>query len=205
MTRALTLLHTSPVHSETFVTLNAALGTNLSLTQHVHSDWLSRAISDGITDDLATEMKILIEASDAPVLCTCTTLGPLAETLGAIRIDRPMMEKAAALGGKILMVYALDSTRAPSTLLLEACITAAETDAEIISKPLTEFWPLFEAGETEAFTACVAGAIRAYLADHPDTNCVVIAQASMAGAAPLLADCTAAILTSPETALRQFI
>ena len=67
---------------------------------------------------------------------------------------------------------------------------------------LGEFWTLFEAGETEAFAAAVAAATRDAAKRTPDLACVVLAQASMAGAAPLLSDLGVPVLTAPELALR---
>jgi hypothetical protein len=59
------------------------------------------------------------------VLCTCSTIGGIAErveTQGrflAMRIDRPMADEAVRLGPSVLIVAALDSTLAPTTVCHE--------------------------------------------------------------------------------------
>lgn len=204
MEKPLTLLHTATVHRATFSKLAEQIAPNLELVQHVHKDWLTRARENSVDSALHAEISELVQSADGPVVCTCTTLGAVAEELGAIRIDRPMMSAAARRGGKVLMVFCLESTRTPSTELLEQEIEASDSDATIIPMFLEQFWPLFEAGENEAFLACIAGAVNAYVVDHPDTNTVVLAQASMAGASALLSQLKMPVLTSPEIALQAF-
>jgi hypothetical protein len=67
---------------------------------------------------------------------------------------------------------------------------------------LQHLWPLFGAGQTPAFASALATALRAHVAAKPDTTCVVLAQASMEVAGPLLADLNIAVLASPELAFR---
>jgi len=67
---------------------------------------------------------------------------------------------------------------------------------------LTAFWPLFQAGEHEAFEAAIAAAIREAAPDVEALDAAVLAQASMAGAARRLGDLGVPVLASPELALR---
>ena len=99
------------------------------------------------------------------------------------------------------MVYALESTYEPSLALLETALQLAGEKTEVMPLFIGQFWPLFEAGEVEAFTACVAGAVRDAVT-HNKVGCVVLAQASMASAAPMLANLEVPVLASPEIALR---
>lgn len=99
------------------------------------------------------------------------------------------------------MVYALESTLEPSLSLLEAALETAGSPTQVLPLFIGQFWPLFETGEVEAFTACVAGAVRDAVA-HNEVGCVVLAQASMSAAALMLADLGKPVLTSPESALR---
>lgn len=199
----ITLLHTSPVHVATFDALRDQLAPGIELSHTVRTDWLSRAQS-GLDQSLIDDISETIAATQGATVCSCTTIGEIAGAAGAIRIDAPMMARAARIGGRILMAYALASTRAPSLALLQQTVNDLGADGanvEIILLDLSHFWPLFEAGETTAFAACIAGGIRdAAGRDHPD--CVVLAQASMADAAPLLADLATPVFSSPELALR---
>ncbi|MGA1612576.1 MAG: hypothetical protein ACO37E_02080, partial [Lutimaribacter sp.] len=56
------------------------------------------------------------------------------------------------------------------------------------------------AGERQAFRACVAAAVRAAHKDAP-VSAVVLAQVSMAGAAPMLADLGVPVISAPQAAL----
>ncbi|NSY38982.1 hypothetical protein [Leisingera sp. ANG59] len=191
----LTLLHTAEVHVETF----RALAPEADLDQQVRADWLERAQS-GIDAALKAEIAEAVEAADGPVLCTCTTLGPAAEEAGAIRIDWPMMQEAARTGGPVLMAYCLESTAAPSEALLRRAFGAR--DPQLICLKLGLHWPLFEAGDSAGFAAGIAGNV-AEAMESTDFACVVLAQASMAGAAERLRGQTEVpVLASPEIAIQ---
>lgn len=196
----LTLIHTAEVHRATFDRLAARTAPGARLAHIVRPDWLARA-QGGIGADLAAEITDTIRTVAGPVLCTCTTLGPLAADAGAIRIDAPMMAEAARIGGPVLMAYCLESTRTPSRTLLEAAFTAAGMTPDLRLLDLSAAWRLFETGQTESFAATLAAEIAEALRTAPEIACVVLAQASMAGAAAHL-NGTVPVLSSPETALR---
>lgn len=196
----ITLLHTSDAHVPTFKALQDRLAPEAILVQIVRKDWLKQAQKHGVRDKLRRDVAATVDAAEGTVICTCTTIGAAAAKAGAIRVDAPMMDQAARIGGPVLMVYALKSTETPSTELLEAAFHAQGKDAEIRALFCGEFWPLFEAGEHEAFAACIAGAVRHALTEEP-AACVALAQASMAGAAVLLSALDIPVLTSPEQAM----
>lgn len=201
MTHPITLLHTAESHRATFDALRARIAPDQKLVHHVRSDWLDRARKHGIRQALIDEIADVIHSAPGPVICTCSTLGEAAAAFGAARIDAPMMAEAAQLGGPILMVYALESTLEPSLALLETALKEANAPAQVLPLYIGQFWPLFEAGQVDAFTACVAGAVKDALTDHK-AACVVLTQASMAAAAPMLESVGLPVLTSPESALR---
>ncbi|WP_323782389.1 hypothetical protein [Leisingera sp.] len=192
----LTLLHTADAHARTF----RALAPEADLNQQVRSDWLARA-RNGIGADLRAEIAAAISAADGPVLCSCTTLGPVAEEAGAIRIDWPMMQEAARIGGPVLMAYCLNSTAAPSEALLRRAFGGR--DPHLTPLSLAQHWPLFETGAGTAFSAAIAESIARAMMDDDAFGCVVLAQASMAGAAAeLRAQTKVPVLASPEIAMR---
>jgi len=196
----LTLIHTAKVHEATFDALRDRLSPGADLVHMTRPDWLTRtrAGDDSVTQELAQAI------AEAPgiTICTCTTLGETAEALGALRIDWPMMQAAAKTDGAIMLAYALDSTYEPSLALLDRALEATGTRHKVHPLPLTQYWPLFEAGETEAFTSVVAGEIRQAAMTLPKLSCVVLAQASMAPAAERLVDMRVPVFASPEMALR---
>lgn len=189
------LFHTAEIHAQTF----DALSQEAELTHVVRPDWLQRA-QGGINADLRTEIQRAIQAAQDPVLCSCTTIGEVAEEAGAVRIDWPMMQEAARLGGPVLLAYCLSSTAAPSEALLRRAF--GKEDPEVSHLHLDQHWPLFAAGETEDFADALAGSIQE--AVHAgDFACVVLAQASMAGAAEkLCAISPVPVLASPELAAK---
>ncbi len=200
----LTLLHTAEAHRATFDDLAARIAPETRLRHVVRPDWLSRAQAA----DASLQVEIAQTVREAPgaVLCTCTTLGPMAEGLGILRIDAPMMAKAAQIAadaqGDLVMAYCLDSTLVPSAALLDAALERAGHTVRVHALSLAQFWPLFEAGQVAPFHAVIASAIRENLTAAPGAACIVLAQASMAGAAALLAELNIPVLAAPEMALR---
>ena len=197
----LTFLHTAEAHCATFDRLRDQIAPNQPLHHLVRTDLLSRA-QTGIDPALNDEITALIKAIPGAKICTCTTLGPVAEKAGAIRIDQPMMQAAAAVPGDILLAYCLESTRAPSLALLQTELDRADRTATVHPLSLSPLWPLFETGQTGAFASGIAAGIRDAAANLPGLGSIVLAQASMAGAADLLTDFTLPVLSSPELALR---
>lgn len=201
----LTLFHTADVHVATF----DALAPAAQLTHIVRPDWLARA-QGGIDAELRDEIATAIQAASGPVLCSCTTIGEAAEAAGATRIDWPMMQRAAqteaTAAGPVLLVYCLDSTKEPSTTLLERAFAQLAAKPNIQPLPLTDLWPLFEAGDRDGFNDQIATRVQAELEKTPDTSCVVLAQASMAGAKDLLQDITdVPVLASPAIAVETLL
>lgn len=198
----LTLLHTAEVHKATFDALRDRIAPDVELEHIVRPDWLDTARNDGISDALHQQIAESIAAAPNRVLCSCTSIGETAEKSGAVRIDRPMMEAAAAIEGPILLVYALESTAAPSRALLDEACDAVAHQGGVEMLFVEAAWPHFETGNTTQFYSEIAKAIRGALRLQPETASVVLAQASMASAANLLTDLPQTVLSSPETALR---
>lgn len=198
----LTCLHTAQVHCATFDGLRDRIAPEAQIDHVVHKDWLERA-QGGIDDKLRQEVIQAIEAIQTPVICTCTTLGEIAEAAGAIRIDRPMMRRAAENWGDILLAYCLRSTEGPSTALLQDEMDKAGNPYQIAPLLLDRHWHLFEEGHPHAFARGIANDIRAALSQRSGIRAVVLAQASMAGSAMLLSDLDIPVLASPVLALKE--
>lgn len=202
MTLPLTLLHSTQLHCRIFDRLRDRIAPPLRLEHRVRADWLARVRSDGMTRQLAAEMRKAVETAPGRVLCTCTSLGEAADEAGAIRIDRPMMAAAAQSDGPILLVCALGSAAGPSRALLQSCLEETGRAPPVTTLVVEEFWPLFEAGQVANFCAAVAAAALEAVQVRPDFRTVVLAQASMADAAHLLGGLGPDVLAAPELALR---
>lgn len=200
------LLHTADLHRPTFDRLLAERSYAGVVRHMVREDLLARARAEGV-ESVAAETTVLLRelaaAADA-VVCTCSTLGPLADQVATslphvLRIDRPVMEAALALGPAPLVAFCLESTRAPTLDLLTSCAAKGQ---EIAPRALlcAGAWARFEAGDMAGYAASIAEAIRAEIAARGRPDCILLAQASMQGAAAHLADLGLEVLTSPPLA-----
>jgi hypothetical protein len=194
----LALLHTSPVHVATFDALAAADAPDVDLVHVVREELLARAREHGpeaVADDVAAAVAGL--DADA-VLCTCSTIGAVAERYGALRVDRPMAAEAARLaggGGRVVVLAALETTLAPTfALLVEEGVPEAALDAVVVPGA----WERFEAGDTEGYLALVRAAVAEAAAGGAVV--VVLAQASMAAADD--GRSAVPVLSSPRLGLR---
>ncbi len=203
-------LHTARVHVATFDALLRAQAPDLQARHAVDETLLADAQGLGPTNPslrrrLQAALADVAAGGARQVVCTCSTLGPLVDTLPptgsfeTARVDRAMAEHAVRLGPRVLMVAALASTLAPTRALLADA--AARLQRPIAIEPLRVdgAWALFLQGDRAGYLATVAAAVRQQVADRPmsDTDVVVLAQASMADATLLLADLGPPVLSSP--------
>ncbi len=211
-TPTLNFLHTSPVHVATFENLLSELAPTLPARHLVQPELLAQARAEGQISALALAIRksltaLLSNTEIGPVvLCTCSSIGNLAEIEGAklglkvIRVDRPMCTKALVLGPRIAVVAALESTFQPTLDLLRQEATRLNLD----KPPQLELvfcegaWAHFEAGDQEAYWQSVADKLH-QLDGLTDT--VVLAQASMAGATAY-ATLKQPVLSSPRLGLQ---
>ncbi|MGH1457675.1 MAG: hypothetical protein ACRBBT_02100 [Paracoccaceae bacterium] len=204
---SLTFFHTAEMHRATFAALCAQHVPDLPLLQIVREDWLARARGGGIDTTLGAEISSAVSAAQGMVICTCTTLGPTAEKAGALRIDRPMMAQAARIGGPVVMLYCLESTARPSHALLAEEMCRAGNGAHIHPHFIDGAWRLFEAGDMDGFAAAIGRGAAQALAGAAKAGqspaALVLAQASMASAAPLIEADGVAVLNAPQCLMRQ--
>lgn len=202
-------LHTAEVHVRTFDRIFGNLDGDVRITHHVDPSLLERARDHGIGSVRADVVAALTELSTADaVLCTCSTLGPLADEVArsissVVRIDRPLMEQACADGGDILVALCLDSTRGATLELLDDCARKTGRSVSPVVVMCRDAWAFFEAGDMEAYGASIAASIKAKLAAAPDVKTIVLAQASMRVAEGKLADTGRPVRSAPEIAARR--
>lgn len=205
MTTRIAFLHTSPAHVATFNALVQRLAPEAQVTHVVDESLLADARRLG-TDDAALVARVhgaMREAAQSGadmVVCTCSTIGSVAEqmpTQGAFlaaRIDRAMADAAVRAGQTILVAAVLESTAAPTAELIHDSAAKVGKTVAVDTLLIPEAWPLFERGDLPAYHAAIAAAVR--LAAR-NKDAVVLAQASMAGAADLLGDLGIPVYSSP--------
>jgi hypothetical protein len=205
--RTVGFLHTAEVHVATFEGLARELMPAAATVHRVDHEALEVARQDGTAEGVravvAAHLAALRGDGCGIVLCTCSTLGRIAEELAGdglkvIRIDRPMLRRAVTRGPRIGVLVALTSTVEPTTRLLAEEAAEAGTNITVEVSVVEGAWESFLAGDAEAYHASIAKAACA-LAGRCDA--VVLAQASMEPAAALLAGLETPVLTSPRSAV----
>ncbi|MDQ0692112.1 aspartate/glutamate racemase family protein [Arthrobacter sp. W4I7] len=200
-------LHTAQVHVATFEALSCEYLPSTFTVHRVDPEALELARQDGTAESVravvAAHLAELRDAGCEVVLCTCSTLGEVAEDLSGdglevIRIDRPMLRRAVALGPRVGVLVALTSTVEPTTRVLAEEAADAGADITVEVSIVEGAWDAFLAGDAEAYRSSIAQAAHA-LAGGCDV--VVLAQASMEPAAALLTGLATPFLTSPRSAV----
>lgn len=196
----LTLLHTSPVHVPVFDALRDRNHPGAVLRHLVVPELLDRARAEGPRAVAPAVLEALAGAGPGPVLVTCSTIGATAEALAPVlgapvlRVDRPMAAAAVRAGARIAVLATVESTFAPTAELLAE--EAGEAPLAIRTCLVDGAWERFEAGDTAGYLARVAAAADAVT----DADVIVLAQASMAGAADLVTT-RIPVLSSPAPGL----
>ena len=200
-------LHTSPVHVATFDGLVAGAGQPAETTHSVRADLLASVIKTGITPSISAEIQLelhaLRDAGADVIVCTCSSIGDVAEALSAevrvIRVDRPMAALVAATATNVAVVMALVSTLEPTLDLLAEEIALLGRNVTVEAAPVLEAWPYFEAGDNDAYLKAI---VEHVVAIDSSFDTIVLAQASMAGAIDLLPDnANRTVVASPAIAV----
>ncbi|MFF7855178.1 aspartate/glutamate racemase family protein [Streptomyces sp. NPDC007904] len=201
----LALLHTSPVHVPVFDALRDEAHPGLRLLHLVDEDLLRRARLAGpaaVAGDVRARVREAVDGGARAVLCTCSTIGGVAEAAAAgagvpvLRVDRPMAGAAVAAGRRVTVLAALESTLRPTAALIEEEARRAGRPAQVRTVLVEGAWARFEAGDTDGYVRRVADAADAVA----DADAIVLAQASMAPAGRLTTT-TVPVLSSPRPGL----
>ncbi|MFG3350486.1 aspartate/glutamate racemase family protein [Streptomyces sp. NPDC048001] len=197
----LALLHTSPVHVPVFEALRDRHHPGTALRHLVREDLLARARNEG-TGPVAGAVAAAAAGGARAVLCTCSTLGAVAEAAAAragvpvLRVDRPMAAAAARLE-RVAVVAALAATVGPTVALIREEAARSRTDPRLRTHLVPGAWHRFASGDREGYLDAVARAVDAVR----DADAVLLAQASMADAAER-ARTALPVLSSPASGLR---
>lgn len=194
--------HTAPANAKTFEAVAQELSPGITTRHILRADLLDRAMTAGGMDDtIRASVKAAIEASIEPgddvLLCTCSTIGGGADDARSastpiLRVDRPMAEAAVAAGRRIVVAACLETTIAPTEELLRS----VSKDLDIETLRIPEAWPHWTAGNPKLYWQTIAARIEPLLGR---CDAVVLAQASMAGAAELLGHHATPVLSSPRS------
>jgi Asp/Glu/hydantoin racemase len=202
-------LHTAQVHVATFEALVRATESDSSCVHLVEPDLLVQARRNiprvDVEDATLAGLRHLADDGAEIIVCTCSTLGPVAEALEArtpvpvLRVDRPMAQAAIRAGSRIGVIAALESTLEPTRALLATEARREGASPTIINVAVPDAWAAFESGDSDGYLRQVAEAARS-IAHSVDV--VVLAQASMMGATAGLTDLQTPVLASPVLAVQ---
>lgn len=203
-------LHTARPNVAMFGELMTRLAPSVPVRHELlESVMLEAAGTGALTESMRgqTESAIRTFAADGATLivCTCSTIGGVAEAtvvdrgVRVMRIDRPMAEAAVASGRRIVVAATLQSTVRPTVELMRNVAADADRQIDLVEVMCADAWPHYQRGDHAAYAAAIADAVAAQASG---ADIVVLAQASMAHAAPLLAARGIDAIASPETGVR---
>lgn len=172
------------------------------LRHHVRPGLLRATEAAGVlTPEIARQVREVLRdlARDADaVLLTCSSLGPAVEGIAAdapvLRVDAALATEAVRGGGRVVVLCAVPATLEPTARLFRAAAQA--TGATIVAQLVPGAWDLFTSGDRDGYLRMVAqaaddaadDATGDATGDAAGTGVtVVLAQASMAGAATMAA------------------
>jgi len=175
-------LHTNASNAPLFDAVAGALpGGALRLTHCIRPDLLREPTPETL-EGAARLLRDLTGGADA-VLLTCSTIGAAADLVSGgpcpvLRADAALAEAATRSGGRVQVLYAAPTTCEPTRAVFDAA--AKRTGATIEMRLVEGAWALFLAGDTAGYHAAIAAAVKGL------EGRIVLAQASMAGAAALM-------------------
>lgn len=196
------LLHTAQIHVDTFT--NLAAEYDVELLHIVRPELLAQARAQGLDSVRAATITALEGLEADAIICSCSTLGPIADEFAQnnkhmLRIDRPLMQAALEYAPNIVVAICLDSTRQATLNLLQDCADQAGLNINPQVVLCDAAWRHFEAGNQAEFAQAIAAQIKTEIS--PTANCVILAQASMRVAEPLLQSLNLPILSAPKLAI----
>ncbi|WP_159618345.1 aspartate/glutamate racemase family protein [Ruania rhizosphaerae] len=174
------------------------LSTVNYLDDRIVADLADPARQDSVPERLA-DLAAAAKSAGADVLMfTCSSISHLATStaeqagIPVLRIDEAMADEAVAGGGRVTVLATLPTTLNPTLALLRERAGIAGTEPELTSEVIPGAFEAVAGGDRATHDQLVAEAIERHA---PESDVVVLAQASMASAAEA-AQVTVPVLTS---------
>ncbi|MBS1889091.1 MAG: Asp/Glu/hydantoin racemase [Actinobacteria bacterium] len=205
------LIHTVSRLAPTFADLAEELLPGVETTVIADELLLKQTVRDGSVGEAATErlrghIAALAAYGVDGVLVTCSSLGVVVDELAAgtevpvYRVDRPMAERAVAIGSTVGVLATLPTTLTPTTELVEEAARERDRDIEVVSRLCSGAFAALQRGDGARHDAIVAEELDR-LAEAVDV--VVLAQASMARIAAGRPTQDTPILSSPRLVMER--
>ncbi|MFB9378007.1 aspartate/glutamate racemase family protein [Kineococcus gynurae] len=207
------LLHSEHEQARIFAALLAQRDPEVQFRHLVDRGLLNAARRSGIESvrpAMADRLRRLQAEGADLVVCTGSTLSGLAKVVGdeigveVLRVDRPMAEAAVRAGRRLAVVATLPTAARSVRELLHEAAGEADRRVEVVEVDASDLWILHEVGDAEGYVQGIAQRALTELRGADDVctvDVVVLAQASMVEATPLLRPLSVPVLSSPRLAV----
>lgn len=203
------LIHTVSRLAPTFAELADELLPAVETTVIVDELLLKETVRNGgvgetTIERLTQHIAALSARGVDAVLVTCSSLGAVVDELAAdshvpvYRVDRPMAERAVAVGSTVGVLATLSTTLGPTTDLVEESARDLGRDVEVVPRLCAEAFAALQRGDPGRHDAIVAEELDRLV---ESVGVVVLAQASMARIAAGRPTRDTPVLSSPRLAM----
>lgn len=206
--QTLALLHTSPTLSPMFNELTARIMPGVRILHFVDESLIKNTIAAGHLEKATMRRLIALvgstfDAGADATLVTCSSIGPAVDIAAllhdkpVLRVDRPMSEKAVALGKRVGVLATLSTTLAPTADLVRRVAQEQGRDIEIVEHLCEGAFEAVMAGDGATHDRIVGEGLTRHMAG---VDAIVLAQASMARVLSTLPEgaVPAPVFSSPE-------
>ncbi|MFI7633160.1 aspartate/glutamate racemase family protein [Nonomuraea sp. NPDC049400] len=208
MTKRLGLIHTSATLVDVFAKLCAEHLPGVETFNIVDDSLIKNTIAAGhLTPQTARRVAGHIASAEAAgadhILVTCSSIGAAVEAAEPLtgvpvtRVDRPMADRAVALGPRIGVLATLSTTLDPTADLVRRRAAALNSDVVLTARLCEGAFEALMGGDAATHDAQVAEAL---VALGGEVDVIVLAQASMARVAGTV-EAPVPILASPPLAM----
>lgn len=208
MTKRLGLIHTSATLVDVFAALCAERLPGVETFNIVDDSLIKNTVAAGrLTPQTARRVAGHIGSAEAAgadhILVTCSSIGAAVEAAEPLtgvpvtRVDRPMADRAVALGDRIGVLATLSTTLDPTADLVRRRAAAAGKEITLTARVCEGAFEALMSGDAATHDERVAGELAAL---SGEVDVVVLAQASMARVAGTV-ESRVPILASPPLAM----
>lgn len=210
MQKTLAFVHTSHVLIPVFSELAATWLPGVETFHVVDESLIRNTIRAGALTRTTQKRTVALiglahEGGAGAVMLTCSSIGPSVDAARCLydfpvfRIDEAMAESAVSFS-RIGVAATLSTTLEPTVALLRRTAANASRSVAIVPKLCADAFTEVLAGNTARHDELVASAL---LDLAPQSDVIVLAQASMARVLSRVASLGVPVLSSPELAIRQ--
>ncbi len=207
------LIHNSPVLAPIFNEIAARVIPDVRILHFVDESTIKNTIAAGHLQKATMRQVIRLVGSTFDAGCdialvTCSSIGRAVDMAAelyeqpVLRVDRPMAEKAVAMGQRIGVVATLSTTLKPTADLIRLVAKEQRKDVEIVEHVCDGAFAAVMAGDGATHDRIVSEALTDAM---KGMDVIVLAQASMARVVAALPEgaVAAPVLSSPELGIER--